>query len=411
MRTHVMLGKLIFVVVMAISWFIVDPAAAGQPEGVSKLKVMSRLDFGNYIRLEYPIWVGIEDLGVWIKESDGDTSKFVVCFDGVPFKVSNTPAIRDDRYLGFRIKPSKDTQDEWKNLVSPPFKRDGSQIDVTVRLDGATLNGSAKAKLVVFPNPEIYVFLVAMIVTMILFVYLARKSDIIRDAGPQPENLDSCGGPRRKPYSLARTQMACWFFVVIACYVFIWIITNDIKTLSATALMLIGISSATALGSAAVDSGKRANQDNLKGFVDQQLKQREVELVRLQSRITAENELTKATSDSGCCGEKTQEVISLQGDSDAKQREIQQLEQQKNDLQEKINPRSSQGFIADILSDDYGISFHRFQMVGITLVLIIIFVVSVVRSLTMMDFDSELLALMGISSGTFIGLKLPTQQG
>jgi hypothetical protein len=42
-----------------------------------------------------------------------------------------------------------------------------------------------------------------------------------------------------------------------------------------------------------------------------------------------------------------------------------------------------------------------------TLVLGIIFVRSVYRELTMPDFDTSLLGLMGLSSGTYIGFKFP----
>ena len=70
----------------------------------------------------------------------------------------------------------------------------------------------------------------------------------------------------------------------------------------------------------------------------------------------------------------------------------------------------SKGLI-DFLSDDDGLSFHRFQMFAWTIVLLCIFVTSVFKTLTMPDFDSTLLALMGISGGTYVGFKLPKQQG
>src|SRR5262249_10534040 len=71
--------------------------------------------------------------------------------------------------------------------------------------------------------------------------------------------------------------------------------------------------------------------------------------------------------------------------------------------------KKSQGLI-DILCDETGVSFHRLQVVIWTLVLTLIFVFSVYRRLDMPDFDNQLLALMGISNGTYLGFKLPEKQ-
>ena len=67
----------------------------------------------------------------------------------------------------------------------------------------------------------------------------------------------------------------------------------------------------------------------------------------------------------------------------------------------------SRGFLRDVLSDERGISIHRFQLFVWTLVLGVIFCVVVYGSLEMPQFSSTMLGLMGISSGTYLGLKMP----
>lgn len=68
----------------------------------------------------------------------------------------------------------------------------------------------------------------------------------------------------------------------------------------------------------------------------------------------------------------------------------------------------SHGFLRDILGDSDGnIGLHRFQIVIWTLVLGIMFGVSVITELTMPEFSSTLLAAMGISAGTYLGFKFP----
>ncbi len=52
-------------------------------------------------------------------------------------------------------------------------------------------------------------------------------------------------------------------------------------------------------------------------------------------------------------------------------------------------------------------SFHRFQIIVWTLVLGVVFCSEVLTKLAMPSFDSTLLILMGISSGTYLGFKFP----
>jgi len=74
---------------------------------------------------------------------------------------------------------------------------------------------------------------------------------------------------------------------------------------------------------------------------------------------------------------------------------------------EPVRGEESRGFLNDILSDGTGVSFHRFQIVVWTIVLGFIFSRRVLNHLAMPDFGTNLLTLMGISSGTYLGLKLP----
>jgi hypothetical protein len=53
----------------------------------------------------------------------------------------------------------------------------------------------------------------------------------------------------------------------------------------------------------------------------------------------------------------------------------------------------------DILSDDTGVNFHRFQMVAWTLVLGVIFVRDVYATLAMPIFDGSLFGLLGWNQG------------
>jgi hypothetical protein len=70
--------------------------------------------------------------------------------------------------------------------------------------------------------------------------------------------------------------------------------------------------------------------------------------------------------------------------------------------------RHSRGWWRDLVSDERGaLALDRLQIVVWTFVLSGIFLFSVIWELTMPEFSATLLALMGISSGTYIGFKLP----
>jgi hypothetical protein len=87
--------------------------------------------------------------------------------------------------------------------------------------------------------------------------------------------------------------------------------------------------------------------------------------------------------------------------------QFQQATAQLNDLQRPQDQLQSSGLLTDIMSDENGISIHRFQMVAWTAVLTAIFVWKVCQDFAMPEFSSTLLTLMGISAGAYVTLKVP----
>jgi hypothetical protein len=65
----------------------------------------------------------------------------------------------------------------------------------------------------------------------------------------------------------------------------------------------------------------------------------------------------------------------------------------------------TQGFFADITSDATGPQLHRVQVVAWTLILAAIFVWNAVWNFVFVDFDTNLLLLMGIANAMYIGFK------
>jgi hypothetical protein len=173
------------------------------------------------------------------------------------------------------------------------------------------------------------------------------------------------------PYSLARTQMAIWFFLIVCSWVFLWLVTGTLDTLTPTVLALMGIGAGTALGAEVQDAGKPRYSEVI------------------DSKIKA---IEKKQKDGTAVPSDLAELPSLQ-------------EQLKAELAR--GAPTTEGFFADILTDARdGISFHRFQMFIWTIVLGIVFAMDVHQHLVMPDFDGTMLALMGISSGTYLGFMI-----
>lgn len=238
-------------------------------------------------------------------------------------------------------------------------------------------------------------------IVLFFFVRSAAKTGIIREhfAPLRPDG--------NATFSLARTQMAFWFFLVLASYFLLWTMTGDKDTIPGSLLVLMGISAGTALGSALVDVGRSSAEGRGRYF-------RKPESGQSESQLVAELMATKQNQEQRL--RNTLKILESLPGTSLVEIENQKKEQQKiaeeihqTDVQlefYKSNP--VQRFMSDILSDDGTTSFHRYQMAAWTLVLGIVFLKDVVTEIAMPEFNSTLLALMGISGGTYIGFKIPT---
>lgn len=241
--------------------------------------------------------------------------------------------------LTFHLSRTDDSKQAWRDLLSrPDFNERKMSFSVGLE-DKEQFPTSATLNLVVMQWQWFLLAVAIFLLVLYIFFRLAASTPMIRDGGITQGGIPKISVLWRRnpadvelaPFSLARSQMAFWFFMVISAFVLIWLIIGDTDTVTSGMLVLIGISAGTALGSTAIDSSS----------------------------------------------------------------------------EDPPSAEKSRGFINDILSDGKGISFHRFQIVIWTIVLGFVFVRNVIGQLAMPDFGTTLLTLMGISSGTYLGMKLP----
>lgn len=369
------------------------PAPASQPAprvvGVRRLLVEEAGDAetapaagevpARAVGLGAVIAVEVEGLEALVAEA-GEIDRVVLFLDGMPLAGLAPLGVRPDRgWLIFRLDRTESADDAWHLLLGSP-SRLVRELSISVGADPSRPIPTAVESfpLAVIHGGELAVFLVLLVAALVAFFAAARRTDLLRDRAAEvpPGAL--------RPYSLARCQMACWFFLVVAAYVFIWLAIAELDTITPSVLALIGIGSGTALGAGLIDAQKKQSREEA-----------EAELGQVRTALAAPPAAEAAAA---------APVLQV-----ARQVQAARLAQRVNDLQGVVKG-GSRGFARDILWDGGGLSLHRFQIVVWTLVLGAIFVASVYAELAMPEFSATLLGLMGISSGTYLGFKFPERQ-
>jgi len=285
-------------------------------------------DHPNIAGLDDRISLHVQNLDSLLSKVDENCSALVLFLDGMPLKgIQPDSCDKISGHVRYRLERTPKDDSAWHELLGSPtdFTRNVS-VSIGSTSSFSALSSVTNFQLEVIPRTPFHVYLILLIVTLIAFVYLCTHTTVIR-GGDASQELAV------RPYSLSLFQMAFWFFLVIAAYVFIWLICDELNTITDSVLGLIGIGAATAVGAKIVND-----------------------------RSTG---------------------------SDA--------------------PLVTRGFVSDVISDANGVSIHRLQMFVWTIVLGVIFLASVYNDLAMTEFSATLLGLMGISSGTYLGVK--TQAG
>lgn len=220
-------------------------------------------------------------------------------------------------------KPEDDANNRaWHQLLGRP---QASLRRVSVTLGTTNLavipTDVRRFPLFMIPRDELAIFALLVVAFVGVAVMLSRRTSLIRKGGSIRGALG--------PYSFSKAQQMFWFILVAAAFVFLWMMTGEVDTLTESVLALLGVSAGTGVATWMIDSSRDAG--------------------------TAE----------------------------------------------------SRGLLLDILSDGGGLTIHRVQAAAWTLILGVIFCVTVYRTLFMPQFSFTLIALMGISAGTYVALKLP----
>lgn len=292
--------------------------------------------------------------------------------------------------LTFILSRGANNRALWSELLGAPFGRPKS-MDVAVAVEigdrqlAPALGTTQKFTLLRYHGGwmTLAVFLLAIFIAVT--IWLCLNSTIARDGDnglvPVQKSL--------RPYSLGRVQMAVWSVLIVSSFVFIFIVTFGMDSINSESFILLGISSATALGSVAV------NQISIPALPAAQ----QAQLTAATTRLKTLNLETAADVDR--LYEEYKPIKNVRN----KNQDEKSIADRWHDYLEAIKPYRSAGF-ADLICDANGPTIHRWQAVIWTVVLAGIYAANTYLALETPTFGTNLLTLMGITSGTYLGFKI-----
>ena len=346
--------------------------------------------------------------------------------DYAPVPKSRRPAgdPHDDVYywLRFSLRPKtaaaiteegKANQEPFKRLMAHPTFTMPSKVTLTLKSGSDTLilptavNKDAqdirsRFNLIGIEKFKFWPMVFIFVVILGSLVFFAASTDILRDpCRRRPEGVE--------PVSLARSQMAFWFVVIAAAFSFLWVTTGNIDTINGTCLTLLAIGTTTALTTMAVQ-GNRIGRKDLSDVL--QKTPHEMLLLKpaeLRDAIAARKKELGETGATTTTPEELAETTAILKTFEGKLDRFFKRRPKWCPLRIYYWRYRLRTVFEDLLTEQAGTyDFHRFQMLAWTLVLGAVFVFKVFADRAMPQFDSNLLLLMGISSGAYIGFKVAT---
>lgn len=266
---------------------------------------------------------------------------------------------KDSAFI-FRMYYDTSAASGWRLLYAwPAYQKFRHTLDISIGTKKRHFNNLEAAKIVIFTSSRLMFYTgYTLFILLLIFIFyyckgalkdtslLALNGAIITDEIISRDLAISQGKIMRKdiPVSLARFQFLFWLLIIFYGIIHIWAITDTLAQPSGTVLLLLGISGGTLF---------------IGRFIDN------------EAPAAATPALTPAQ-----VAEKFYNSGLL-----------------------------SRNFLMDIMNDGKGISLHRLQLFIFTVFLGMVFTWQMLYSLALPQFSESMLALMGISSTTYAGIK------
>ena len=318
--------------------------------------------------------------------------------DGLEPESGAPEILRGSGLLRFHLARTPASKEHWADLLGLDLQQRSSwvyrDVSMSVGLEGdAPIPTAVTAfRLVRVRTGWLLIWIFFAIVACWIVYRWATRTDLLRDRNPIAER------GQKRPYSLAQCQAAWWTFLTLIGFVFIWLVTGE-RDFSGSALTLLGITAGTLLGARIIDATRGAGAPDSSD---------PAKVAALQTDLEQKKQLEDDLAATEAAAAKLDPVAVA--DLPTKRAAYAAFVAKMRATHPGVVTQRSEGLLVDLLSDANGVSFHRFQMVAWAVVLGMMFVTEVLARLSMPELDTNLLALLGISSGTYLGLKIPEQQ-
>jgi len=348
---------------------IANPSATEITHQKACVSAVPRLSFGDEVTLavEHASNITFDD------STEPNPTDLVLFLDGKTLagthpSVGLSQLDEDDvttTLLTYRITrdlTSQTSRRNWKEVIVAA--QTGRRLAVSTGLEsGPAAQSRAAAEFLVLRSGRVLLWFIVAAAGLFAFYKIAAKTGALRDKEPSGSDINKATD---RAFSLSRFQMALWTILISYVCHCIWMLTGEyLATMPGSIVGLMGISLATFGSAAAVDaSNVQTNKEKVK--------------------------------------EAKQRLAAKAGDPD--------LTEEVAKLTARTTVCRTEDFFRDITTSADGASLHRLQFIFWTLALAVVFVVTVWKTLAMPDFDATLLGLMGLSSGTYVGLKIPEKK-
>ncbi len=338
----------------------------------------------GYAGLGDRVAVRVSNLRGLLDDAQGKPENVTLYVDGMAVDGLTPWAVDTLRQeLRFHLSRDERSKQAWAELLGSPVSRT-RLVPLSVGTPHAYPAPTRvwRFQLVMIGRARWWFFVLTAVALFLALWWLGHYSALLRDAP------DRAGAPRQ-PYSLGRTQMAFWFYLIALASLFVWLVTNALPILSVGTLGLMGISAVTGLGARLVDVAKRTAVEQKHGVLAK-------EHAELEAAATAKGAPLKSAA--------------VGHPPTPEQARAEKVKHEMDQAATALAGPAHANFLKDLLTDDGGFTLHRLQMALWTLLLGAVFAFEVWRNLAIPEFDASLLVLMGFSAGTYIGFKFPERQ-
>ncbi len=239
-------------------------ALATPPSGVRILGVETDGEGkSNEAGLGDRIILAVDGLPQLLARVGGECEQLYLFLDGLPLADTHPESCNPERgWVRYHLLRSDASDAAWHTLLGSPT---GLTRRIPVGLgssnDFALVTLPDGLQLRIFHRAELWLFGALLVGALAIFIRLSRSTELLRSS-----SADGLNASPTAPYSLARVQAAFWFFLVLSAYVFLWMVTEELDTITDSVLALIGIGSGTALGAAMIDSNGSPSRAVSSGF-------------------------------------------------------------------------------------------------------------------------------------------------